>query len=60
MTDSFPERPNSIRAKLMIVILLFIVGLYMGIVLGLFEESEEPEGIFVRFILFFKQSILLY
>ncbi len=59
MTEPFPERPNPMRAKLFIVILIFLIAVYMGIVIGLFEEPEEPEGIFVRFILFFKLNTLI-
>lgn len=56
-------RPNSRNVKITIIILLFLIGLYMGLIGffdgGFFNEPEEPEGIFVRFILFFKQSSLI-
>jgi len=59
MTDEFTQRPSTTRAKIFILILIFIIALYMGVVLGIFEEPEEPEGIIVRFILFFKLNTLI-
>lgn len=60
MTDRFSEENYSKRMKAVVIVLLILTILYMITVMGLFmEPKNEPEGIFVRFILFFKQSMLL-
>lgn len=61
MPDRFNQNTDTKRSKIMIIILLFLIGLYMSIVVGLFNEpSQEPEGIIVRLILFIKQNMLIY
>jgi len=57
MTD--PEEQQG-SARLGFIILIMVVLLVLYVVMVFFDEKEEePEGIFVRFILFFKQSILI-
>lgn len=54
--DSIPYRTNY---PLGIFIFLLVLMLFLYFFLDFIEEPEEPEGIFVRFILLFKQSTLL-
>jgi len=58
-TEPYPERPNTKRLGMIIILLLTVSALWLFSVTGFFDEPVEPEGIFVRFILFFKQSTLL-
>jgi len=50
---------NDPRLGMIIVIMIVLLLLYAIITFGFFEEPEEPEGIFVRLILFFKQIMLI-
>jgi len=59
MVKDYPERPNTTRIKILIVLVVVLGVLWFVGVLDFFEEPEEPEGIFVRLILFFKQNTLL-
>jgi len=58
-TEDYPERPNPRRLGILIIILFVLGLLWFTNQSGLLEEPVEPEGIFVRFILFFKQSTLI-
>ena len=58
-TEEYPERPNTKRIVILTILLLFVTAFYTLNILGFFDEPEEPEGIFVRFILIIKQSTLL-
>lgn len=57
--ENYPERPNTTRIKILIVLVVVLGVLWFVGVLDFFEEPVEPEGIFVRLILFFKQNTLL-
>lgn len=60
MSFPYDHQKNNLKQKILIVLLLLLVGVYMGIVVGVFNEpEEEPEGIIVRFIVFFKQIVLI-
>jgi len=59
MEDDVPERPNTKRLVILTILLLFVIAFYSLNILGFFDEPEEPEGIFVKFILFFKQNTLI-
>jgi len=59
MVEDYPERPNTTRIKILIVLVVVLGVLWFVGVLDFFEEPEELEGIFVRLILFFKQNTLL-
>jgi len=57
MTDPEEQQGNT---RIGMIILIMVVLLVLYVVMVFFDEKEEePEGIFVRFILFFKQSILI-
>ncbi len=57
MTD--PEEQQG-STRLGMIILIMVVLLVLYVVMVFFDEKEEePEGIFVRFILFFKQNMLI-
>ncbi len=58
-TEPFPERPASKRIVIMLILLLSVLSFYVLNIIGIFDEVEEPEGIFVKFILFFKQNTFL-
>lgn len=58
-TEDYPERPNPRRLVILLIILIGLGVLWFTNMSGVFDEPQEPEGIFVRFILFFKQSTLL-
>jgi len=57
--EDYPERPNPRRLGILIIILIVLTVLWYTNFSGVFDEPVEPEGIFVRFILIFKQSTLL-
>ena len=57
--NPFPERPNSKKLGILIILLVIIMALWVLSISDFFEEPEEPEGIIVRFILFFKQNTLI-
>lgn len=61
MSDRFNEEPpSSRRLGVIIFVLVITMSLWVVMNLGIFEESEEePLGMIVRFILFFKQSMLI-
>ncbi len=59
MDEDDYERPNTKRLSILVILLLVVIAFYSLQILGLFEEPVEPEGIFVRLILFFKQNTLL-
>ena len=60
MTNPFDEPVNTNRLKFTIVILLILIILWMVSVAYFFSEPEEPQqGIIVRFIVFFKQFVLI-
>ncbi len=59
MVEDYPERPNIKRLVMLIILLVTVSAIWLFSVNGFFDEPEEPEGFFVRFILLFKQSILL-
>ena len=60
MTNPSDEPINTGRGKTYLILLLFFIVLYIVFVIDFFNRPvEEPEGIIVRFILFFKQSILI-
>ena len=57
MTD--PEEQQG-STRLGMIILIMVVLLVLYVVMVFFDEKEEePEGIFVRFILFIKQNMLI-
>jgi len=57
MTDREEQQGNT---RIGMIILIMVVLLVLYVVIVFFDEKEEePEGIFVRFILFFKQSSLI-
>ena len=58
-TEDYPERPNPRRLVILLIIVIGLGVLWFTNMSGVFDEPQEPEGIFVRFILFFKQSTLL-
>ncbi|MCP6727015.1 MAG: hypothetical protein KJI69_03265 [Patescibacteria group bacterium] len=57
--EEYPEKPNTKRLGILVILLFVVITLWVITVSDLFEEPEEPEGIFVRLILFFKQNTLL-
>jgi len=59
MDDDYPEKPNIKRLGILTILLLFVIAFYSLNILGFFDEPEEPEGIFVKLILFFKQNTLI-
>ena len=59
MVEDYPERPNTTRIKILIVLVIVLGVLWFVGISDFFEEHVEPEGIFVRLILFFKQNTLL-
>jgi len=61
MSDDDSSKPSILRLKIIIILIIFLISVYMGMIWGLFNQPEEPEevGIIVRFILFFKQNMLI-
>lgn len=59
MSNDHPKKPSNLRIKIIILTLIFLIAVYMGMVLQLFKEPEEEVGMIVRFILFFKQNMLI-
>lgn len=61
MSDDNSSKPSILRLKIIILLIIFLISVYMGMIWGLFNQPEEPEevGIIVRFILFFKQNMLI-
>lgn len=60
MSHPFDEPVNTKRGKLYLLLLLFFIAIYIAFVIDFFNEPEEqPEGIIVRFIVFFKQFVLI-
>lgn len=61
MSDRFrDEPPNSGRLRFIIIILVITMALWFTVNVGIFDDpKEEVEGIVVRFILIFKQSMLI-
>lgn len=61
MSDDHSRKPSILRLKIIIMLIIFLISVYMGMIWGLFNQPEEPEevGIIVRFILFFKQNMLI-
>ncbi len=57
--EEYPQRPNTKRLGILVILLFVVITLWVITVSDFFEEPEEPEGIFVRLILFFKQNTLL-
>lgn len=58
-TEEYPERPSTKRIGMLIIFLVVVTAIWVMLDFNFFDEPEEPEGIFVRFILLFKQSMLL-
>lgn len=62
MSDRFTDNspPNSKNITLLIFVLVLTTTIWVVVNFGIFDESEEePLGMIVRFILFFKQSMLI-
>lgn len=58
-TEPFPDRPNQKRIGMLLIFLILVTVLWILSMSDFFEEPEQPEGIIVRLILFFKQNTLI-
>jgi hypothetical protein len=59
MTEPYPEKPDFKKLATYILLLLVSLSVLILSIFGMFEEDVEYEGIVVRFILFFKQNMLI-
>jgi len=59
MTDKLPEKPDFRKLAILVVALVISITVFIVSMFNILEEPEEPEGIFVKFILFFKQNMLI-